>query len=334
MFTRERDKNVRAVPVLSDNPLDPLADYKEGDVVGAFGGYLRRAKPSREGLTAQVFGENGHDADVISAMHLTRFQDAPVRVRIFMVKDSQGRLKRKMLCEFIAKIKRPSANDNGQVAQFFGDNGPNSDAINILNQSEFLDALVFVELTKPSQGEFVVLNPNLTPPEELEAESKRLVPSEVKILKSKQKKADEAMNILRREGFFRAEAVLQALGTEVDYTRWLEETQQCCHPGDEPCPILPVKAFRLDVASFRRYHYVPLCSGHLTKWTTGESGLQAPGAFLDSQQKRFVQAWAQYALRQALGIPMGFEPMPATVHAWAIDHGLKDYIPGIFLGFL
>lgn len=333
MFSKDREKQVRAVPVLSDNPMDPLSGYHEGDVVGAFGGYLRRAKPSREGLTGQVFGENGHDADVISAMHLTRFQDAPVRVRIFMVKDNQGRLKRKLLCEFIAKIKRPSANDNGQVAQFFGDNGPNADAVNILNQSEYLDALVFVELTKPAQNEFVILNPNTTPPEELEAESKRLVPAEVKLLKKKQRNAEEAMNILRREGFFRAEAVLQALGTSADYNAWLN-TQQCCHPGDEPCQNQPVEAFKLEGLAHHHFRCVPFCTIHQTMWEAKESGLQAPTAFLESQQKRYVQAWSQHALRQALGVPEGFEPMPATVHAWAIDHGLKDYIPGIFLGLL
>ena len=334
MFSKDRDKTIRAVPVLSDNPLDPLSDYQEGDVVGAFGGYLRRAKPSRDGLTAQVFGENGHDADVISAMHLTRFQDAPVRVRIFMVKDSSGRLKQKQLCEFIAKIKRPAANDQGQVAQFFGDNGPNSDAINILNQSEYLDALVFVELTKPAANEFVILKPNVTTPEELAEEAKRMVPAELKVYKKKQRDAQAAMDILRRSGFFLAEAVLQALGTEVDFTRWLE-TQACCHPGDEPCTNHPVGAFRIPEAqAFRRYHYVPLCTIHRGLWETGQSGLQAPSAFLESQQKRYAQAFSQHALRSALGVPYGFEPSPALTNAWALDHGLRDYIPAAFLGYL
>lgn len=334
MFSQNPEKNVRIVPVLSDNPVDHLSQYQPGDSVGAFSGYLRRAKPSREGLTAQIFGENGHNADMISAMHLTHFQDLPIRVRVLMAKDRHGRIKHKFLCEFIAHIKRPVASDNGQTAQFFGDNGPNADSINILNQSEYLDALVYIQLFKPAEGELVVMNPNTTLPEELKEESKQLVPSEVKELKGKQRAAQQAMDLLKRGGFFLHEAVQQALGTELDYTKWLE-TQSCCHPGNEPCQQTPVHAWRIPNAEkFRRFHYVPLCNHHQDDWNKDNSGVQAPTAFLNSQQKRASQAWAHFALRQALGVPDGFEPMPATIHTWAIDNGLQDFIPNSFLGFL
>jgi len=325
----------KTVPTISDNPQDPLSDYQPGDVVGAFSGYLRRAKPSKEGLTAQIFGENGHDADIISTMHLTRFQEAPVRVRIFMVKDHQGRLKQQFLCEFIAKIKRPSANDQGQVAQFFGDNGPNADAVNILNQSAYLDALVFVELRKPEEREFVVLEPLMEPPEGIEEEAKRMVPSELKQLKKQQRVAEEGITLLRREGFFLLDPVLACLGKEPDYTQWIS-SQGCCHPGQAPCGLEPVQAFRLPHTHHlkRPYEYVPLCHQHLLMWQQGESGIQAPEAFLDSQRKRHNQLWAQQTLRQVLGVPDGFSPMPAPIHAWTMDHGLQRFLPTMFLTLL
>ena len=141
-------KTPSAQHVEAPNAESPL---RTGDALGSFVGYLRRPKSSAAGLTAQFFGENGDDADVIAALHLTRFLDQPTKVTVWMLKDRNGRSMKKngewpKLTEFVGTIRRPMPSQNGQVAQFFGENGPNSDAVSTLAQTSCLDALVFVEM--------------------------------------------------------------------------------------------------------------------------------------------------------------------------------------------
>lgn len=38
---------------------------KTDEQLGAFTGYIRRPTPANTGMTAQIFGENGNDADTI-----------------------------------------------------------------------------------------------------------------------------------------------------------------------------------------------------------------------------------------------------------------------------
>lgn len=310
-----------------------------GTVVGAFAGYLRRPKPTRQGLTAMFFGENGPDADTICALHLTRFQDALVKVAVWGVKDKDGILfksedgKPPLLTEFIASIRRPDPSMHGQTAMFFGVNGPNADAISILNQSRLLDSLVFVEITKADPGMTPADIRIQTPEEALAEQMNRRTPAEMKEIEKQQKRAAEAIRLLRLAQFFQSEVIWHKLGTETQFQEWITQ-QVCCHPGTTPCNNTPVEAFHIPGA--RGYHKVPLCREHLPLWSRGEAqaGAQQPLAFLETRHTSLIQRWAEIRLREAMNIPAGYDPTPQAIYDWAIINQVANLIPRSFMALL
>lgn len=306
-----------------------------GDSLGSFSGYLRRAKATSAGLIAQFFGENGQDADVISALHLTRFLDAHVKVTVWMIKDRVGRSMKtenghQKLTEFIGIIRRPQPNNMGQVAQFFGANGPNADAINILNQSQYLDALVYVEMHQAVAGMTAQDVTTNTPTAELEENSSRMTSTEQVEFKKAQKRAMEGMRMLEASGFFRNETVLAVLGKEDEYAHWLAG-QVCCHPGNQPCPNQPVLAW--SVPGARRWVGIPLCVEHAEIWDSGTTQLpdgSSPLAFAQTQNIYYRQRWARFALNSQLRVPQEHLPTPGAVFTWALDQKLHHLIPSAF----
>ena len=104
----ETEQKDRFVPQTQDESGEFIP---AGTMLGAFAGYLRRPKSSSQGLTAQVFGENGADADTICALPLPRIQDWLVKVAVWGLKDKDGRRlrddqgKNPLLTEFIAMVK-------------------------------------------------------------------------------------------------------------------------------------------------------------------------------------------------------------------------------------
>lgn len=323
-------------PVLTA-PGGPLDGYAVGDHIGGFSGYLRRPKSTSAGLQAMIFGENGQDADFIAVLHLSHYQDLPVKVSVWMIKDKDGRLmsvngKFPLLAEFVASVRRPAASTAGQTAQFFGKNGPNADAINVLNKSEFLDAFVYVEMQLADEEKEAKEIATPDPSQDLRQEAAtRLVPAEAKELKKQQRRAEEATRILQVSGFFRDLGLWTSLGTETDYQAWLE-TQACCHPGQQPCDHRPVVAFPIPGAAAKRYNFVGLCAEHAAHWEAGDSGVNNPIAFLQSRQVALTQAWARDALRRAIDVPEGYELVPQKVHAWAMDKRIT--LPPAYLTFL
>lgn len=318
------------------NPQNSTDTLQVGDSLGSFVGYLRRPKSTSAGLVAQFFGENGEDADVISALHLTRFLDAHVKVSVWMIKNRVGKLMRtqdggyQKVTEFIATIRRPQPSNLGQVAHFFGENGPNADAINVLNHSEYLDALVYVEMHQAVAG--MAANDLFTdsPDDALTEKSKRMTSSEMQEFKKVQKRAQEGIRMLEMHGFFRNEAVLAVLGREQDYIDWLT-TQPCCHPGEHACQNQQVTAWR--IPGTRRNAFVPLCLDHVEMWESGNvttpDGSNAL-AFVQTQNIYYLQRWARYALNKNMNIQQDNLPTPASLYTWAVDKKLHGHIPSSF----
>lgn len=312
---------------------------RPGDPLGAFVGYLRRAKSSSAGLVAQFFGENGTDADVISALHLTRFLDAHVKVTVWMMKDRYGKIMKQngqyqKLTEFIAQVRRPQPNNMGQVAQFFGQNGPNADAINVLNQSEFLDALVYVEMHQALVGMTVKDVATTAPQTDIDEHSSRMTPTEAAELKKLQKKSENAMRELVLGGFFRQEPVLAVLGRETEFKAWVE-SQPCCHPGDKPCDRHPVVAFKVPHA--KRYGYLPLCAEHAQAWEEGSAQTNdgsSLASFMQSQSITYLVRWGQHTLSKQLKVPAGSLPTPGAVYSWALDNKLQHFVSNTYKAYL
>lgn len=309
-----------------------------GDPIGSFVGYLRRPKSTSSGLVAQFFGENGEDADVISALHLTRFLNTSAKIVVWMIKDHTGRLTKingeyQKLTEFVAVVRRPQPSVMGQVAQFFGENGANADSINILNQSQYLDALVYVQMYQALPGMNAIdISQSDNPHHILEEKSQKMTSTEQQEFKKIQKKASDGMRLLELNGFFRQESVLAVLGTQTDYLQWLS-TQNCCHPGKTPCLHQPVQAWHIPGTSPKKLNDIPLCVEHAQLWNSENFILPhetSPLAFAQTQHIYFVQKWAKYQLNQQLHVPFDRLPTPGSILTWAIDKKIHSFIPAPF----
>lgn len=313
--------------------------FEIGEVIGAFGGFLRRPKSSTAGLTAYVFGENGSDADIISALHLTHYQDLPVKVSIWMIKNKHGRNQKRnngypLLTEFIARIRRPIPSMTGQMAQFFGENGTNSDAINVLNKSEFLDSFVFTQIQMAGTGVVPKTIETVPHQEDMDQESERLTPMEEKELLKNQKYAEDAERLLVMSGFYQNESVWAQLGNDFQFQSWLEKVP-CCHPGDVPCKESQVEIMPIPGMKMGRFGYVPLCKTHRGLWESDQvEGVVSPVSFLKSRQKHLVQNWASEQLKAKLGCPRHLEITPSKVYSWAIENNLQNILPSAYRNFI
>lgn len=314
--------------------IDPLAEYAIGDLLGGFTGYLRRAQPAQGGLVCQIFGENGADADMITTLHLSKFLEAQVAVTIWWVKDATGRIKSEngkwpKLAEFSCRIRRPKSSNMGLVAQFFGTDGTHADAINQLNVTRYLDALVHVEIRKADPGQVAALDSQIEEPAQAIAQAaSRLVPAEAKALKLRQKKAADAHRILLQKGFFRSEATWSALGTPFVFQDWLKQ-QACIHPMDDgdSCDGSPVVPFA--IPGQKVWRFVPLCRAHAHEWAHGapDLGGRDPMGFLLARHTNLIQRWAQVRLRDVLGVQPGYDPTPSAIYEWAAQAKIKASVP-------
>ena len=124
---------------------------KTDEQLGAFTGYIRRPTPTNAGMTAQIFGENGNDADTILALSLSKYQNAEVFVNIYLIKDASGQIMKKdgvypLISSFLGFVRRSMPKNEGMIAQFFSPNGSYADEVSKLSKSDYLDCLVFVDV--------------------------------------------------------------------------------------------------------------------------------------------------------------------------------------------
>lgn len=320
-------------------PSTPEAPTDATLQIGAFSGYNRRPLPDRTGLTAQVYGENGDDADMISALSLTKFLDADVFVKVHLIKDSHGQIMKNqgsfpMISSFNAKIQRPKGLRDGMVANLFAPNGPDADQVNELGLSKFLDSFVFVEILKPEAAPQTAGAPAPDPanlPElasEMDELAQHLTPFERKALQKKSKAFGEANRLLKMSGFLRQPSVWPRLGGELDYQAWVDAIP-CCAPGDAPCAER-AHAFKIPAESHAKYMIIPFCEEHAARAADGS----LPGgiAFLRMRRDVLIQEWAWERLKAVVGSPPGLdEPDPQKIFSWAHENSLTQHIPANYL---
>lgn len=315
----------------------PQAPAEESLQIGAFSGYNRRPMPDRSGMMAQIYGENGPDADVISALSLTKFQDADVYVRVHLIKDSHGQIMKAngafpTIASFRGKIQRPKPLRDGMVAHIFAPNGVDADQVNAMGLSKYLDAFVFVEILKPEAAPSESVDPSANDaslPEqsaELDELAGHLTPFERKALQKRSRAYAESNRLLKMSGFLRNAAVWAKLGTELDYQEWISKAP-CCASGDAPCRR-HAEPFKIPLEG--RYMLVPFCSEHAQEARAGD--LPGGSAFLRLRREMLIQEWAWEHLKKAVGVPIGMEePDPHRVAIWARDNGLGASLPANYL---
>lgn len=313
----------------------PGSDFADGQQVGTFMGRLIRPRASRKGMTVQILGENGQDADTIVALHLSSLLDTQVSVQVVFIKHGDGRYFKKdgewlRFPLFEATIKRPTSHAEGLIAQLFAENGKHADTVNQLNLTEYLDSMVYVVIRK-ADGQSVATTID---PSELEEASRHLTPSEIKGQAAQQKLARGAWRMLTMSGFFRKDAVLRALGDTAQFAAWIP-TQACCHPGQVACQNGDVEAFLIPDPGLR-FRHVPFCHEHAAVWETGSVVLPnatSPHTFLLGEQARLVHQWAQARLRELLNTPAGHDPTPSAIQRFAIEKHLTNALPDGFAAF-
>lgn len=319
-----------------DQNVSDSDNSNQSDHIGSFSAYVRRPAPSTSGLSAQFYGENGDDADMITALSLTKFQENNVLVNVFFIKDSNGSLQKNsidgqypLICSFNAKIQRPKPSKDGMLAIFFAENGHNADQVNSLGLTKYQDAFVFVEISKVDSKSNkthspLSVNPSLI--NDLEQSSKTLTASERKILEKKAKTQKEAHKLLQLSGFFHNPQVWSALGTPFDYENFILASP-CCAPSEIPCNN-NVKAFSLpnDLSGSSKYNHIPLCEEH--EHSALQGTLPGGSALLKMRRLALIQIWAINTLLQKIGLDEKTnEPDPEKVLAWCYENKLTTLLP-------
>lgn len=325
-------------PELSVDPkaveasITPNGKVDASELIGGFSALLRRPEPRATGYVAKFFGENGSDADQITAMGLTKFVDMGVRVKVYGLKDQVGKSLRAdksqpypLLAEFVAKVKRPKSSISGQVAQLFAENGDAADIVSLLGKTSLLDALVHVEIYP--LGVFEVRD---TPVEVLDAEALKLTPIERKITTGQEKKLTSLNQTLVIRGFYRQEALWINLGGAPAFRKWLL-TKGCVWPALDPCPGQPVGVYHLPPHS-DKYRCLPLCGHHQEEMRSKMPIMPENNkAFLETQHLRLQQNWVKEALNQELGMGPHAQSSPEKLIPWLEARGLKDLLPADYM---
>lgn len=334
-FTVGTPHSTAGAAVPQDRDPMPGDGFDPGQILGSFLGRLVRPRPSRKGLTAQVLGENGPDADIITSLHLSKYLDVPVNVQMVFIKNSEGQVLKKgdeypRLKPFVATIKRPTSHADGLIAQFFAENGSDADIVSELNFTRYLDNLVYVTISKASGASV----PIAIAGEDLDEAARHLTPAEEKKLKNQQRLAHEAWRQLIHSGFFRKDAVLRVLGTTETFAQWVA-TQPCRHPGDAPCGQADIVAFLIPNPGLR-FRHVPFCHDHARLWESGQVTLPnsaSAESFLTGELAQLVHKWAQVRLREMLHTPAGHDPTPSVIYRFAVEHHLLGALPQGFTAF-
>lgn len=342
MFSPDKkEKNDQKIPSkkIENASINPLDDYKIGDTLGAFSAYNRRPKASSLGLTACFFGENGVDADIITALHLTHYQDLPVKISVWLIKDSNGKIIKgengyPKITEFIGSIRRPKPTNYGQTALFFGANGINADAINLLNKTEYVDAFVFIDIQLADAKVLAKDIVTIDPLKEMDKESEKLTPVEIKKLARQQKRAQDADKILIMSSFYTKDEVLRAIGRDEDYKEWISK-QPCCHPGSSPCSHLNVFPYYFNDGRNKNYLFVPVCEEHAKEWDTGSiDGATNLIVFFQTKRRHLLQVWAKERLKEKMGIPFDYEIPPSKMYEWVCENNLNRYLNASYMNFM
>ena len=303
----------------------------ENGQIGSFSGYNRRPIPTQSGMTAQFYGENGEDADMISALSLTKFQETDVNVNVYLVKDANGVLMKSVdgsyphIAHFTCKVQRPKPQRDGMVAQFFASNGDESDQVNSLGLSKYLDAFVYVEILSTKARSVAP-----TRIADIDETAKQLTPAERRTNERRSKIYTEAHKHLQMSGFFNQPQVWLALASPFDFENWVLETP-CCAPADVQCPH-PSTAFHLpgEMGVYQKFAVVPLCAEHAAQALNGT--LPGGAALLKMRRQVLIQQWALGILTEKIGIDPAYNQLdPQSVMAWAFENKLTQYVPPNYL---
>lgn len=292
--------------------------------LGAFTGYIRRPTPNTYGMTAQIFGENGEDADTILALSLTKYQDAKVSVAIFLIKDADGKLMKEsdgypLISSFDGFIRRSLPKKEGMIAQFFAPNGVDADSISILSKSCYQDSLVFVDvkgINCPTEETFnEVIDSKY---------SSKLTKTEKKELADREKEFTKTNSLLEYSQFLYSQEVALAISTPSEFKKWIEETQPCC--SSHPCLNQSITQ-EIDFI-IKPFNFLPLCESHNI---LSEEHLKTTQSYYEMKHRLLLKNFIWDNLVVKFSDPLIKSPNPQKIIDWAKLNNLHRLLPSKYI---
>lgn len=281
------------------------SDLSAYPVITEFTAFIRRPKPLESGVTAQLFGQNGRDADAINVLGRTEHYDALVHVTVALDGEDQG--------GFEGYVRRPSPLVSGMVAQFFGGDGQAADMITALGLSRFLErsAQITVRLIQSADGED-------------------------KAVKKPKGPYSTQAQALWRSAFFRTEAVWRAVGTDEEFIAWIQLQPSAYSKdfsewvdGEGRCVAAHVRRANDSGTAYKApYSVIPLKQNeeHMLQHEQGESALGGKEWF-GRQRIQYVSRWAWETLTKKLGYESMTQVPPSAVLVWAKLNQVERYLP-------
>ncbi len=304
--------------------------------MGAFSGYIRRPTPTASGMTAQIFGENGEDADTILALSLSKYQDIEVFVNIYLVKDSVGKIMKEgdqypIISSFIGYVRRSMPKKDGMIAQFFAPNGPHADSISVLSRSDFQDCLVFVDVRgkKAIDMQEKITEENI---KEINLHYADRITKNEKSEFLKKEKAFRKMNeILELSDFLNRIEVMTSIGNVEDFKSWIEQTQTCAHAQEKPC--LNHSSY-VEVPGFLKpFNFLPVCDEHIEKLSDTKH-IEEHNLYCEMKHRLVLKHWVWTRFKEKFSYDGKSEPDPSRIIEWAAGKGIHKYLPSKYQAVL
>lgn len=314
--------------------LEKVSNFEVGVEIADFVAELYRPKPRKGGIVAQFFCPNGPYADAIVGLHLTRFQDVYVKVSVWVIKDKNGAVliresTQPSITEFIAKIERPSPSRDGQTALFFGRDGEDADAINILSRSEFIDSFVFVRVQIAEENS-IVEGIKTETPEDLLNKTHLMTREEEKEFEKKQKFYKDCNQTLKAQGFFRNEKVMSKLLTPNEMLDYISKKPCCCKAIGKKCETGDKKIIPYEHGGFNSFSYIPLCKTHFDLYQKDEN-MGNIGQDFSSWADFYCNTITIEKLKSVLRLNPKEEIPPARLREWATKNDLYSILPNKYL---
>lgn len=303
---------------------------KTSEQLGAFTGYIRRPTPTNAGMTAQIFGENGNDADTILALSLSKYQEAEVFVNVYLIKDAIGQIMKKdgaypLISSFLGYVRRSLPKKEGMIAQFFAPNGQYADEVSKLSKSDYLDCLVFVDV----RGNLAINNVNVIQEQNIKDIDSNYINVMTKTEKQEIEKREKALKKMNEHlqfsEFLQRKDVLTNLGSEEDFQKWLETQKVCSHYEEsEPCKHIAV-VMESDFLP-RPFNYLPVCENHFDDISNYDH-FDLNRKYYEMKHHLLLKQWALNILSENFSIDGKSEPDPKKVIEWAAGKNLSRYLP-------
>jgi hypothetical protein len=302
---------------------------KTDEQLGAFTGYIRRPTPATTGMTAQIFGENGDDADTILALSLTKYQEAQVFVNIYLIKNSDGKIMKEneeypLISSFLGYVKRSLPKKEGMIAQFFAPNGEYADEVSKLSKSDYQDCLVFVDV----RGNLAANNIAQIKQDNIkDIDSNyinKMTKNEKQDLEKKEKQFKKMNEQLEFGEFLNRIEVLSSLGSGADFKEWLQIHHLCSHHQDKQCmnesDIVELNGL------IKPFNYLPVCHEHEVN-LLNEEHFEQYKKYYEMKQLILIKEWALHILKKKFSHNENSEPDPRKIIEWAASRNLSRYLP-------